>query len=97
MNLLICTFAVLLPHIVQYACDPIICDEATKLVVKDFVQKLIDSYPKLYINFLAKYDCHNQYAAKLENVLNVKRKVNKNHADAYQPDFDQYDDNYDNI
>lgn len=65
--------------------------------MRDVLQKLTNDYPKLYRNFMAKYDPQNKYAAKLENALNVKRSKNSiTHADTLnQPEFDQYDDNYD--
>lgn len=93
--MLFSTFAVLLPHIFQYACDSVVFDENIKYLMRDVLVKLIYDYPKLYRNFLAKYDPQNKYAAKLENVLYVKREFNIPNVSTYShSDFDEYDESY---
>lgn len=96
---LLSIFAVLLPDIFKYACDPAICDQNTRSLIKDVLEKLLNDYPKLYQTFVAKYDPRNQYVAVLENVLHVKRRKYNvpNAAIATHPDFDHYDDNYGNV
>lgn len=82
-----------MPRILKFSCGSQICDEETKSIIREVLQKLINDYPKFYRNFLAKYDPQNQYAAKLEKALQVKRrKYNISNAD--QPEFDEYDENY---